>query len=92
LVSDAFFMSQKKHRSFLFQVFLSSPRADISRGIEERGRAVWQRTFDHSFADGVSQELHFELPQYGPATKPFDWTSKDWHYTHHQSTTLWQKG
>jgi hypothetical protein len=30
------------------------------------GPSSVERTFDHSFTDGVSQELHFELPQYGP--------------------------
>ena len=29
------------------------------------GPSSVERTFDHSFADGVSKELHFELPQYG---------------------------
>ena len=47
------------------------------------GPSSIQRTFDHSFADGVSQELHFELPQYGPATKPLNWKVKPWNYVHH---------
>ena len=30
------------------------------------------RVFDHSSADGVSREIYFTLPQYGPPRKPID--------------------
>ena len=33
-------------------------------------------SFDHSFTDGVSGEIHFVLPKYGPDPKPLDWTTK----------------
>ena len=45
------------------------------------GPSSVERTFDHSFADGVSKELHFELPQYGPSPKPINWDIKPWHFT-----------
>jgi hypothetical protein len=42
------------------------------------GPSSVERTFDHSFADGVSKELHFELPQYGPSPKSINWDIKTW--------------
>ena len=50
------------------------------------GPSSVERTFDHSFADGVSKELNFELPQYGPARQPINWDIKPWHYINHNQS------